>query len=105
MRRFPGRPSGTAPSPRRRFGSGDNCGAGCLIGVAENCPDLYEITISLAPGETIIFYTDGVTEAAEKGTGPLFGTDRLIEVTRRIGAQAPLREYTQTLRAEIDRFC
>jgi sigma-B regulation protein RsbU (phosphoserine phosphatase) len=95
-----------APLHRRSDGSVHevNCAAGCIIGVAETCPHLDEITISLAPGETIIFYTDGVTEAAEKGTGALFGTHRLIEVTQRVPAQAELKEYTSALRAELEKF-
>jgi serine phosphatase RsbU (regulator of sigma subunit) len=96
-----------APLHRRADGSVQelNCPPGCIIGVAEKCPDLGEVVVSLAPGETLIFYTDGVTEAAEKGTGVLFGTSRLIEVTRGVPPGAQLKEYAQTLRAELSRFC
>ncbi len=51
---------------------------GIALGVAPDCT--YEKnTTSLAPGDAIILYTDGVTEA-ENGEGEQFGVVRLCEV-------------------------
>ncbi len=96
------------PTPLHRRADGSvqevNCPPGCILGVVEKCPELGETAVLLAPGETLILYTDGVTEAAEKGTGALFGAERLMELTQRIPMDALLKDYTQTLRSEIARF-
>jgi sigma-B regulation protein RsbU (phosphoserine phosphatase) len=95
-----------APLLRRANGVVEevNCAAGCIIGVAETCPELAEHSIRLAPGEMLFFYTDGVTEAAENGSGPMFGTSRLINTTQNVAKDASLDEYTRQLRAELARF-
>lgn len=46
-----------------------------------------EITIDLAPGDAIIYYTDGLTEA-ENPRGEPYGEDRLMSVVNRIGEHA-----------------
>jgi serine phosphatase RsbU (regulator of sigma subunit) len=46
--------------------------------------DPWECTVAevhLAPGDVLVLYTDGVTEAANK-TGEEFGEDRLLDVLR-----------------------
>jgi serine phosphatase RsbU (regulator of sigma subunit) len=50
---------------------------GSLIGVLAD-PVLHESTIEIAAGDTIVLYTDGVTEA--RGPDGRFGTDRLAAV-------------------------
>ena len=51
----------------------------CLtLGVLDDCP--YEEThLRLAPGSTLVLYTDGVTDA-RNGAGTQFGAERLLEV-------------------------
>jgi phosphoserine phosphatase RsbU/P len=95
-----------APLLRRADGaiSEINSQAGCLIGIAEKCEGFYETTIHLAPREILFFYTDGLTEAAQNGSGPLFGTSRLIETIRKVPADASLSEHIGTMRAEVNRF-
>lgn len=51
--------------------------AGVLLGVVRS-PSLVEVEVDLAPGDAVVLYTDGVTEA-RSDTG-LFGDDRLIDV-------------------------
>ena len=43
-----------------------------------------EQSVDLEPGDIVVLYTDGVTEAHHRNQ-PLFGEDRLIEVIRRAG--------------------
>lgn len=49
---------------------------GTLLGVVED-PELVDVAVRLGPGDAIVLYTDGVTEARH-GT-ELFGEDRLLE--------------------------
>lgn len=52
---------------------------GLLMGFARN-PPLVDDDLTLHPGDTLLFYTDGVTDAAHNGDR--FGDDRLQELTR-----------------------
>ncbi|MEX2195065.1 MAG: SpoIIE family protein phosphatase [Thermoleophilaceae bacterium] len=52
------------------------CG-GTLLGVVGD-PELAEAAVGLSPGDAIVLYTDGVTEA--RTPDGLFGTDRLVTV-------------------------
>ena len=50
---------------------------GTLLGVFDD-PELEDVRFDLAPGATLVLYTDGVTE--ERREGELFGDQRLLEV-------------------------
>jgi PAS domain S-box-containing protein len=80
------RPAGEAPRP-----FGDH---GVLLGV-DGEDDWTEHTIALAPGDTVLFYTDGVTETP--GEAARFGELRLRDAMTRAG-DGPV-----ALLAEIDR--
>jgi serine phosphatase RsbU (regulator of sigma subunit) len=67
---------------------------GVLLGVAGE-DDWTEHTVTLAPGDTVLFYTDGVTETP--GDAARFGELRLCEAMTR-AADGP-----EALLAEIDR--
>jgi PAS domain S-box-containing protein len=54
-------------------------GAGALLGVFDNA-ELTEDELRLSPGDTLILYTDGVTE--ERGTERAFGEEGLAGVLR-----------------------
>jgi serine phosphatase RsbU (regulator of sigma subunit) len=77
---------GGAPEP---FGK-----HGVLLGV-DGAEDWTEGTVGLSPGDTVLFYTDGVTETP--GNTTRFGEVRLREVMTR-AADGPV-----ALLAEIDR--
>lgn len=57
---------------------------GFPVGLFETA-DYEQVTIQLAPGDSILFGTDGLSEATdEHGEG--FGTDRLVELCTKIGS-------------------
>lgn len=70
-------------------------------------PDMYderleEVRIKLNPGDEILLYTDGVTEATSKG-GEEFGESRLVNIIRVI-ANLPFKEQIEKIFNEIKEF-
>jgi sigma-B regulation protein RsbU (phosphoserine phosphatase) len=53
---------------------------GIALGVIEHA-HMLERTINLAPGDALVFYTDGITEAFSAG-GDAFGDERLLQVLK-----------------------
>lgn len=60
-----------------------------------------EVTISLGPGETCVFYTDGVTEAID-AQGEVYGRKRLSEAVRR--APLAVRDLVHAVVEDVERF-
>jgi sigma-B regulation protein RsbU (phosphoserine phosphatase) len=50
---------------------------GMALGILENI-DLYDQTVSIHPGDMVLFYTDGVSEAFS-ANGDIFGVERLLD--------------------------
>ncbi len=71
------------------------------LGIMEGLP-YASAPLRLAPGEALLLYTDGVTEA-EAADGSFFGRERLIEVTTPLAAEGPERIVAEVLRA-VDAF-
>ncbi|MDG5768130.1 PP2C family protein-serine/threonine phosphatase [Balneolales bacterium ANBcel1] len=63
---------------------------------------LTEMELTLDPGDTLIFYTDGFPEATSPG-GEMFGEDRLITEIENAGQIAP-DSLIETLNHSITRF-
>jgi len=58
--------------------------------------------VEIAPGQTVIFFTDGLIEAAcEEGT--FFGMERVMAIARDSGDRTP-REITEAMTAEAEKF-
>jgi serine phosphatase RsbU (regulator of sigma subunit) len=67
----------------RRDGSVEPAGRpGTLIGFMRD-PQVVDTTIELEPGDSLVLYTDGVSEA--RSEAGLFGEDRLVELLRSCG--------------------
>ena len=60
----------------------------------------YELT--LAPGDRLFVYTDGVAEATDTGNN-LYGTDRMLEALNR-AKNSSSRELLESVHADIDTF-
>jgi sigma-B regulation protein RsbU (phosphoserine phosphatase) len=61
-----------------------------------------EQSVVLEPGDRLVVFTDGVTEAEEPG-GEMFGEERLLESVRRL-AHLPAEELPARLLAEVTAF-
>jgi serine phosphatase RsbU (regulator of sigma subunit)/pSer/pThr/pTyr-binding forkhead associated (FHA) protein len=59
---------------------------------------------TLAPGELLVFYTDGFTEAREPERKTMFGLDRLRQVVAGFDATQSLQTCADRARAAIDSF-
>jgi len=67
---------------------------------------LEEVNIQLGPGDVILLYTDGITEATNRD-GEQYGIDRLTEFVQnqfRNGSSKPISELTRGIVDEIDSF-
>jgi sigma-B regulation protein RsbU (phosphoserine phosphatase) len=58
--------------------------------------------ITLKPGDELFLYTDGITEAVNN-EDKLFSDARLLDTANK-HRDLPLREFTEAIKAEIDRF-
>ena len=74
--------------------------AGTLLGVVSD-PALTDTNVELGPGDSIILYTDGVTEA-RRGS-ELFGEPRLVEVLRSLASRSA-DEIAAGLEAAVAEF-
>lgn len=95
---------------RARSGTVETCemnhfpvGLGFAPDLAEG--EFGEDALELGPGDTLLMFTDGVTEAARAGDprAGLFGTDPLVRLLER-HAHNPLSQFKQELLDELDRF-
>jgi GAF domain-containing protein len=76
------------PLVRRADGSVINaCEPGLLLGVADT-PTYQETIVNLRPDETIVLYTDGVSE--RHADGEMFGTEGIARVLKESTGPAPL---------------
>ena len=70
----------------RADGSVERVGSpGTLIGLVPD-PDIIDVDVTLRPGEALVLYTDGVSEARSNEQG-LFGEERLIDLLHACGDQ------------------
>ncbi len=76
-------------------------GDGLVLG-AKRSVAFEEKTVPLAPGDKLLFYTDGVTEAQD-GSGAFFGMERLCESFRNNRALAP-EGIMRALLRDVNKF-
>ena len=74
--------------------------AGTLLGVVSE-PVLQDIDVELGPGDAVVLYTDGVTEARQGNE--LFGEDRLVATLAGLAGR-PAEEMASALEAEVVAF-
>jgi sigma-B regulation protein RsbU (phosphoserine phosphatase) len=82
-----------------------HCDAGVALGVMEDMSFQHQ-QITLAPGDTLVLYTDGVSEAFSPAGAP-FGDDGLARALAVMTAADAVRrppDVTQGIMAAVDRF-
>ncbi|WP_052959145.1 PP2C family protein-serine/threonine phosphatase [Methanoculleus sediminis] len=90
------------PVLRRRDGSMETLEpTGPVIGFLEDV-EFEESTITLRPGDLLVFYTDGVTEA-ENGEGMMFGEERLYAVIEAAAGRCA-DEVAEAIRGAVAAF-
>ena len=77
------------------------CNRGLILGCFENAFIIDEET-TLKPGESLILYTDGITEARNK-EGAFFGEERLLEILNRYNYTCTV-EVHHTIKEQIASF-
>ncbi len=71
------------------------------LGIVPN-PNYQEMTLSLAPGDTLVFHTDGLVERKDKAD-QLFGFERLMEILEQQRGQ-PAQAVLEALLRAADTF-
>lgn len=74
---------------------------GPLLGIFEDAA-WEQRTVQLAPGDALVLYTDGVTDA-EDGTGMFFGQERLLEIAKANRGRSA-QDVQDVLLAEVQEF-
>ena len=78
---------------------------GCVLGAIED-PTLVDSVVELAPGDTLMFVTDGVEETRGAGGG-FYGQERVresIEQALRSGGGATAAALIEAVRGDLDEF-
>lgn len=75
---------------------------GLVVGMMENVT-YQEESVPLLPGDRVVFYTDGVTEA-DRGEGDMFGEERLIKLVESLPRDLPARQVVDRILAGLREF-
>ena len=75
---------------------------GTILGILEGV-DFEEAEVQLVPGDVMVLYTDGVSEAAN-AAGELYGEDRLYALLERMPHGLCAREIAERLLDEVRAF-
>jgi sigma-B regulation protein RsbU (phosphoserine phosphatase) len=92
---------------RRRDGTVEEIAArgAPLVGLQPDVRRSEEAVIDLAPGDSVILYTDGVTESPRlDSTQELFGTSRLMDAVRNLPASGDLPSWIAAIRGAVSEF-
>ncbi len=77
--------------------------SGSWLGIADNIRDFTtDHEIPIAPGDGILLFSDGVTEAMSPN-GQMYGQERLTSLFSRVSDRAP-SDAVEAIRLDVDRF-
>jgi sigma-B regulation protein RsbU (phosphoserine phosphatase) len=78
---------------------------GRLLGVGEGNLEIVDAHLELAPGDSLVLYTDGITEAPAQGEGAMFGRERLSQVLALSRTQrASLEACAERIRQAVELY-
>src|SRR5262249_52317552 len=77
---------------------------GRALGFLEDNPRLADVCLTLAPGEILILYTDGFTEAFAPDGETMFGLERLSHELGALLGRCALKNVAEELRLSVERF-
>ena len=75
---------------------------GVVVGILEDA-SFEESSVALQPGDRLVFYTDGVSEA-QAPSGELFGEERLYELIASLPRELSAHEVTDRIVARVNEF-
>ena len=75
---------------------------GVVVGILEDA-EFEEETVTLQPGDRLVFYTDGVSEA-ESPNGEMYGEDRLYELISSMPKDLSARQVADRIVASVQQF-
>jgi sigma-B regulation protein RsbU (phosphoserine phosphatase) len=75
---------------------------GAVLGLYEDS-DYPEYRLRLCPGETLLMYTDGITEASDREQ-QMYGIERTAESLAQVPSAAPTAAYIERLLSDVDHF-
>jgi sigma-B regulation protein RsbU (phosphoserine phosphatase) len=77
---------------------------GRLLGYSADLLKFPEIELTLEPGETLCFFTDGILEARTGTERTMFGMERIAALVQEFTAAHSLAESTNAAKLTIDRY-
>ncbi len=77
---------------------------GRLLGYAGGELHHAELRLHLHPGDTLVYYTDGLLEARAPDDRTMYGPERVVELASHFGPDRPLADCAEQAKAVIDRF-
>jgi sigma-B regulation protein RsbU (phosphoserine phosphatase) len=101
---YGGHPAGLI---RRAAGTVERAGneTGSLLGYGDFPRAVTDFGIALAPGDALVLYTDGVTEAVDGKTGrEMFGDGRLKEAIKSLPPKEHTEQWAARIYSAIDQF-
>jgi serine phosphatase RsbU (regulator of sigma subunit) len=77
---------------------------GRILGIEGDDDCIAEVTVSLEPGDSLLLYTDGLTESVSPGAATMFGVDRLLRCVEKMPAAAALKDWAAHIRKEVKSY-
>jgi phosphoserine phosphatase RsbU/P len=100
--------SGGHPTPLVRRANGAveevRVSPGRILGIGKSNLNLTDATLNLEPNDTLVLYTDGVTEARAPDGKTLFGAERLVATLKQLPARCTLDEWGHRIKQTVDEF-
>ncbi|HMP02086.1 MAG TPA: SpoIIE family protein phosphatase [Gemmatales bacterium] len=75
-----------------------------LLGIAKGRLPLVDTKLELGPGDTLVLYTDGLTETKEDGRETMIGQEGLTRIMSELPPGQSVQQWGESLKTATDRF-